>query len=211
MNQYVSLICSIASALAAIAAVIVAIIVGTKQTRQEKKALDISLFEKRYDIYCDFLRIFQFAQYVQKDNDYTLSPHKQSNSLYIADQIIKEYRLMERGSFGYDIIRLQETISNSGGAEELRALNEESDLKEAAKEKLLSLKQSLITKAKIAEFCFDKTISDNMNNYIDNLFEYALLFDSKDPRIFEQLIASIKEIEKEQTASRMHDMVNLVK
>lgn len=211
MDQWVSLICSVASALAAIAAVIVAVIVGVKQTKQEKKALNISLFEKRYDIYCDFLRIFKFAKYVQRDNDYTLSPHKQSNSLYIADQLIKEYELMDRNSFGYEIIRLQETIANSGGAEELNALNKESDLKETAKEKLLLQKQSLITKAKIAEFCFDKVISDNMNNYIDNLFEYALLFDSKDPKIFDQLITAINRIEKDETISRMHDMVNLVK
>jgi len=169
-------IAAIASAIAAFLALIVSIIVACSQKRQASQEQRISLFDKRYDIYCEFIRIFKFSEFVEQENSYTVSVGKQSNRLYIIDRIAEEYSLLGKRSFSEEYLYYDRVTRESGGADEMRAMNKEHELEEEISEKLRYLRATLNARIKPSEFCYSEKIEKCITEYIEALFAYVIQF-----------------------------------
>lgn len=200
-------IATVASAIAAIASVFVAIIVGTNQKKSEKRSQDIELFDKRYDVYRDFVRIFQYSSFVQEETLYTLSRDGRSNNLYILNRILQDYELPSGKSFTAKLLEINRMLKEGSNSEEMTAINDEDQLERQVTKEIIPIRVSLENKMKSAEFLYTKEISNAAVGYVTALFDYLVPFSNRSDN-YRQLKGSIENINDTKIIDKMRETID---
>ncbi len=201
----VEVIAAVASAVAAIASVIVAVIVAESQKKRDKSAQKISLFDKRYKIYCDFLRIYKYSEIVKQDAKINLND-KAPNYIEILDAIVKDYNFLEGKSYSgkYNYLEYQ---TNKGGEEGHKADCELYYLDKKVHDQLISLKTSLISEVEMSEFCYESDLCRYLRSYIIELINYVSVFRDGSAQRTERdstdLLESIRQIREHKIVDKM--------
>lgn len=195
----------VASAIAAIASVIVAVIVAVSQKKRDKSAQKISLFDKRYKIYCDFLRIYKYSELVKHDVNIN-SNDKAPNYIEILDAIVKDYNFLEGKSYTGEYNYLEHQ-TNKGGEEGHKADCELYYLDKKVQDQLLSLKAVLVSEVQMSEFCYDNDICSYLRSYILSLINYVSVFRDgsalRTERDATDLLESIRQIKEQKIVDKM--------
>ncbi len=207
MNQWITTIATIASAIAAIASVFVAIIVGRNQKKYEKRSQDIELFNQRYEIYKDFMRVFQYSSFVQEETQFTILRRERTNNLYILSMILVDYELPSGNNFESEYREIQQLLTEGGNSDELRALSRECNLEQQIKKELEPIQVALETKMRSAEFLFSKEITVATVEYVSALFEYMIPF-SKGTNNFNKLVTTIDRIKNMRIIEEMRSTID---
>lgn len=208
-------IAAIASAIATIATVVVTIIIACSQGKREKQAQKIALFDKRYKIYEETLRLFGFSKFVLEEDKQKELSNTVPNYLMIAYMVIEEYNLMSGKDYILERSRLQRTVQEKGGEEGHKADRDLYYLENFAHTELLQLKQQSLNAIKPSLFCFDKDICNMLNKYVEELFSYIAIFKNgtaqEKPRNISSLQEIIKKIEDKKIIEKMERYLSINK
>jgi hypothetical protein len=210
-TSVISLIISISSAIAAIASVVVAIVVGGMQTKQAERSQQITLFDKRYEIYQEALRILSFAKFALVDDENATMP----NYLVIANMVLTDYNLIKDGKFLVDHLFLQRTIKTASKEESDKADRDLFYHDWDANNKLLQLREKIANTIKPSKFCFDEKIYNTLNACINELFDYILVFKNGNSQENERdkslLVKYVLMIETDKTIEKMEEYLAITK
>jgi hypothetical protein len=210
-ENWIDTVAAIASAVAAIASVVVAIVIWKAQAKQEKQAQQIALFDKRYDIYQESLRIIGFSKFVFVEDDGMTMP----NYLLMANMVLTDYDLMKDGYFLTEHIRLQHAL-NVGSKDDRDKADRDlyyHDLN--ANNHLLQLQEKTLNVIKSSKFCFDEKIFDALNSCVNAFFLYILIFVNGNSQESERDRSLLKNcllaIENDKIIERMEEYLSLTK
>ena len=210
MNSYlcesdVEVIAVVASAVAAIASVIVAIIVAASQKKRDKSAQKISLFDKRYKIYCDFLRIYKYAERVKQGAKKELN-EKIPNYVEILDELVKDYNFLEGKSYSAEYNYLEHK-TNKGGEEGHKADYELYYLDKKVQDQLTSLKTTLVSEVQMSEFCYNSDLCSYLRSFITEFINYVSVFKDgsalRSERDATDLLESVRQINEHKIIDKM--------
>ena len=209
MENWISAIASIFSAVAAVASVVVAVLVWKAQSKQEKRSQEIALFDKRYEIYQTALKLLSIAGASSRNE-------KGKNSAYLtlASYLIAEYKVIEdnyiekRNQLICIIENAEKDISDKADME-LAILDGETNLK------LMRLRDQLMDEIQPARFCFDDKIYAHLSFLVHELFDYIMIIRNgsaiETERDDSALKKRVKEIRDYKVIEQMEECMSITK
>ena len=209
MENWISAIASIFSAVAAVASVVVAVLVWKAQSKQEKRSQEIALFDKRYEIYQTALKLLSIAGASSRNE-------KGKNSAYLtlASYLIAEYKVIEdnyiekRNQLLCIIENAEKDISDKADME-LAILDGETNLK------LMRLRDQLMDEIQPARFCFDDKIYAHLSLLVHELFDYIMIIRNgsaiETERDDSALKKRVKEIRDYKVIEQMEECMSITK
>ena len=209
MENWISAIASIFSAVAAVASVFVAVLVWKAQSKQEKRSQEIALFDKRYEIYQTALKLLSIAGASSRNE-------KGKNSAYLtlASYLIAEYKVIEdnyiekRNQLLCIIENAEKDISDKADME-LAILDGETNLK------LMRLRDQLMDEIQPARFCFDDKIYAHLSLLVHELFDYIMIIRNgsaiETERDDSALKKRVKEIRDYKVIEQMEECMSITK
>ena len=209
MEIWISAIASTFSAVAAITSVFVAIIIGKAQSKQEKKAQQIAMFDKRYEIYQSTLRVLSLAKLALLENKYYNVP----NYIFVADKVLSEYGLMENKSFLTQRMSIQRELESSSKESREKADRDYYYLDYRANNDILQLREKVSNTIKSTRFCFDEKIYNSLYPCMVEFFDYISIFKNGNAQEYERdktlLEKYLLVIESEKIIERMEEYLSL--
>ena len=208
-------IAAIASAVAAIAAVAVSIIISYTQGKRERQAQKIDLFDKRYHIYCEFLKLYKYSKYVKQDPS-DLNPKTDFlNYIEILDLITSEYRFLDGRSYLGEHNKLLNLIETTKGDERHQADLQFGYLDLNVQGKLDHLYESLVNEIQMGQFIFSEDVCAPMKLYVEEFYKYVGVFSKgssqETVRDASKLLETIQQINKRKIIESMEKDLSYIK
>lgn len=167
---------SVLTVITSICALGVTIIVSCAQHRQEKKAQKITLFDKRYNLFEEFSVLYGFSQFaLELESNVDKQKTTIENYVVVVDAIVDHFGFLKDKSFVSERFRL-DRIAKIGGEEGHLADIELMNLEMYVNQKLIHLKKQSFKMVTASKFCFNKEVSDSMNEFINALFNYIEIY-----------------------------------
>lgn len=205
-------VAAIAPAVTSIAALVVSIIVASTQRKRDKRAQELSLFDKRYQIYCKFISVYKYAVFVRQDEQDLDLKSEKLNYLSILDMVADDYDFLEGKSYRAQHNYLLNIINTTGGEESHTADMQLYYLDAGVQKKLGYLRNTLLSEIQMAEFCYDGRICEALKRYIEELYLYISVFSKgsaqESVRNASELLLAIETIEKENTIGAMKKLLS---
>ena len=210
MENWIDTVAAICSAVAAIASVVVAIVIWRAQSKQEKRAQQIALFDKRYEIYQTALKFYRIA---------SMTPEKRKGDsvpgyLLLASIFIEEYGLIEENYLA-ERNRLLYVIENSDRDTSHKADMDFAMLDYHANLKLLQLKERLLCEIQPSRFCFSEKIYAEIYLLVGELFDYIMIIRNgtakEDDRDDSALRRRVQLMRDEKIIEQMEEYLSIAK
>lgn len=172
MENLVSMISTIASAVAAVASVFIAVLFGVLQKKRADNSQRIALFDKRYDIYKASVDLFEIIRFTSTNDSVVTVPQY----LVVANMVIESYELMKGKEFLVEHLRLKRVVQAASKEESEQADRDLFYLDWYAQNRLLQLRSKILAQIKPAKFCFNEEIYMCLKRTVEEFFHYILLF-----------------------------------